>query len=217
LDKLEFAAMIATFSVYCDHQLLEEECKYRQQSHYNQIYANEVMGQLDEIARISGQIADKSPFGFGEQTNLAKALHDSAGKVRIEMTATLDGYADLRVLAPDYLRTQYRSEINRLVLDKYKQEILPEFEKLMTSLAQEPGKLKAAAEDSRRKGAPVPTPEKMEASLKEISQDVAGLRGSEADVGDHTRLDVFVEKAKPYVDGLLKVGRAILTILGVVL
>jgi hypothetical protein len=43
-DKLEFAAMIATFSVYCDHRLLtDEECKYRQQSHYNQIYANEVI------------------------------------------------------------------------------------------------------------------------------------------------------------------------------
>jgi hypothetical protein len=182
-----------------------------------QKYATQALGQLDEIARISGQIADRAPFGFGDQTVLAKVLNTSAGKVRDDLKATLDGYADMSPLAPENMRLQYLSHINHLVLTDYRQEILPEFEKLVTSLAKESDKLKAAAEDSRRKGTPVPPPEKIEASLKEVSRDVAGLRGADTAAGGDTGFDTFVERASPYVSGLLKVGRAILTILGVVL
>ena len=182
-----------------------------------QEYAYRVVGHLSEIRAISAKLADRDPFGFSDQVASARALHNRSGHVADNLKSVLDRYADLSYLVGEHELVQYRMQINKLVMDDYRLEILPKFEELMLSLGQEPGKLRTAAETLRQKDSKVPSVEKIEATLSEVSKDVGKIRDAKADIGDETEFSSFVEKAKPYVDGLLKVGRAILLVLGAVL
>lgn len=181
-----------------------------------QQYAREVVGQLGEIARISGEIADKSPFGFDKQTLLADTLRGEASTLQAKLDAQIDLLANIALDAPEYERTKSAAQLNRLVLQDYGRGILPKFDELITSLAQDPDKLKAAVEDSRKKKAAVPSAENVDASLKEVAQNLEDVKRAKAGLQGETRLDNFVRKVKPWADGLLKVAGAILTALGVV-
>lgn len=182
-----------------------------------QIEAGKIIADLDDIYKISKEIADKDPFQVAEQQTLASALSASASDTRNKLMAYMRKYNEMKnePFAQQGEMLKLHTSIYSLILDTYRTDILPQFQQLTQKVLDNAEQIKKIANEKRTAKAAIESPDEVENNIRAAKDEIQSALQLKPSSEPISTISNFVVKVRPYAEKIIKAAKIALSIIAI--